>query len=127
MSLRIPPAATGTLHVAMAAGATTLTATVTDADGKGVPDATVIVVPDAVTSVPLLSRDVIHGKTDQNGTYGFNSLPPGKYRVLATTQSVRWGVPEDLEKVLLVLFQAKDVELDAKAALQITLEPIPIY
>jgi protocatechuate 3,4-dioxygenase beta subunit len=125
--LRIPPAATGTLHVAMAAGATTLTATVTDADGKGVPDATVIVVPDAVTSVPLLSRDVIHGKTDQNGTYGFHSLPPGKYRVLATTQSVRWGVPEDLEKVLLVLFQAKDVELDAKAALQITLEPIPIY
>jgi hypothetical protein len=46
---------------------------------------------------------------------------------LATPQMVRWEVPEDLEKVLLVMFQAKDVELEAKASAQIGLAPIPIY
>jgi hypothetical protein len=101
-------------------------ATLTDAEGKGVADATVILVPDAVTSVPSLSRSVSRGQTDQNGNYT-SPLAPGKYRVLATTQSIRWGVPEDLEKVLLVLFRAKDVELEVKATLRITLESVPIY
>jgi len=124
--LRIAPAASGTLHVVMVEGSATLTVAVSDAEGKGVSDATVIVVPDGVTSVPSLARAVSHGKTDQNGNAS-QTLAPGKYRVLAATQSVRWAVPDDLEKVLLVLFQAKDIEVDAKATLQITLEPVPIY
>ncbi len=124
--VRIPPAATGTLHVLMARGPATLSAAVADSDGKPVPNATVVVIPDSVTTVPALSRIVTHGKTDQNGNYSVRSLPPGKYRVLATPQSVRWDVPEDLEKVLLVMFQAKDIELESKATLQITLGPVPI-
>jgi hypothetical protein len=35
------------------------------------------------------------GQTDQNGSHTSRALPPGKYRVLATTQAIRWDVPED--------------------------------
>ena len=90
------------------------------------PNATVVAVPDWVTTVAALSRVPSHGKADQNGNYTFRSLRPGKYRVLATPQSVRWDAPEDLEKVLLVMFQAKGVELESKATLQVTLAPVPI-
>jgi len=105
--LRIPPAGSGTLHVVMAPGNSTLTAAVADTDGIAVPNATVIAVPDWVTTVAALSRVPSHGKADQNGNYTFRSLRPGKYRVLATPQSVRWDAPEDLEKVLLVMFQGE--------------------
>jgi hypothetical protein len=125
-TLRVAPGANGTLHVVMARDVATVTASVVDTDGKPVPNATVIVVPQSVTSLPALSRMVTRGQTDQNGSYSSRPMAPGKYRVLAITQPVRWGVPEDLEKVLLVMFQAKDIELDGKATLQIAIEPIPI-
>jgi hypothetical protein len=124
--LHLAPAANGALRVLLARGTATLTIAVADAEGKPVADATVIVVPDSVTSVAALSGDAIRGNTDQTGNYTSRPLPPGKYRVLATSQAVRWGVPEDLEKVLLVLFQAKEVELDAKAKVQIALAPAPM-
>jgi hypothetical protein len=125
--LRIGPAESGTVRVLMALGAAELAVAVADTEGKPVPNATVIVVPDSITTVTALSRVSTHGKTDQNGSYKLKSLAPGKYRVLATPQSVRWDVPEDLERVLLVLFQAKGVELDTKGTVQISLEPVPIY
>lgn len=125
-SLRLAPAANGALRVLLARGTATLTIAVADAEGKPAPDATVIVVPDSVTSVASLSANSVRGNTDQTGTYTSRPLAPGKYRVLATSQAVRWGVPEDLEKVLLILFQAKEVELDAKAKVQIAVAPVPI-
>jgi len=54
-------------------------------------------------------------------------LAPGRYRALATPQTVRWEVPEDLEKLLLVMFQARDVQFDAKVSAQIALAPTPSY
>lgn len=125
--LHLAPAAGGTLHILMAQGTAELSVAVADSEGKPVPNTTVIVVPESVTSVPELSRTHILGLTDQNGNFTTKSLAPGRYRVLATLQTVRWEVPEDLEKVLLVMFQAKDVELDVKAPAQIALVPIPIY
>lgn len=125
--LRLAPGTAGTLHVVMARDTATIGVAVTDSDGKPVPHATVVLIPNSVTSAPQLSRDSVHGMADQNGSYTSPPLAPGKYRVLATAQTVRWGVPEDLERVLLVLFQAKDVEVAPKAAAQIKLEPVPIY
>jgi hypothetical protein len=125
--LRIAPAASGTIRVLMARGAATLAVAVAAKDGNPAPNSTVILVPDSVTTVPALSRVSTHGQTDQNGNYTCGSLAPGKYRVLATPQSVRWDVPDDLERVLLVMFQAQEVALDAKAMIHVTLAPIPIY
>jgi protocatechuate 3,4-dioxygenase beta subunit len=124
--LRIAPAATGTLQFLIARNPASLTVTVTDSDGKPMPDAPVVVVPESVTTLAALARVVTRAATEANGTLTMSTLPPGKYRVLATTQSVRWGVPEDLEKVLLVLYQAKTVELNEKDKVQIAVSPIPI-
>ena len=74
-----------------------------------------------------LNRVRTLGKTDQNGDFNLKSLAPGKYRVLATSQPVRWDVPEDLEKVLLLMFQAKVVEVDGNGSPKVSLVPVPIY
>jgi hypothetical protein len=42
------------------------------------------------------------------------------------TQTVRWNVPEDLEKVLLAMLQAKSVDATPKAKLEVTVEAVPI-
>lgn len=125
--LRIAPASAGTLHVVMAGDMGKIAVSVADIEDKPVPNATVLVVPDSVTSAPQLSRDSLHGMTDQNGSYTSPPLRPGKYHVLASTQTVRWVVPDDLEKVLLVSFQAKEVEVAPKATLQVAVGPVPIY
>jgi hypothetical protein len=125
--LRIAPGASGALHLLVARGTASLTVHVTDGEGKPVPDATVVLIPDSVTSVPALSRLLIRGQTDQNGMFTSPPLTPGKYRVLASAQSPRWDAPEDLEEVLLLMFQAGEVELGSKSTQTITLQPIPIF
>ena len=121
---RVGPAENGTLRVLMSMAAGELTVAVVDHDGKPLADAMAIVVPDSVTTVAALNRVRTLGKTDQNGSFSLRSLPPGKYRVLATLQPVRWDVPEDLEKIVPLLFQAKTVDLDGKAPAHVSLEPI---
>jgi hypothetical protein len=79
-----------------------------------------MVIPDSVTNMSALSRVLTHGQTDQNGSYTSRSLAPGKYRILATSRPVRWEIPEDLQRVLLVMFQAKEVELGSLDNLQVT-------
>lgn len=125
--LRIGPAASGTLRVLMAYGTATLAVSVTDTEGKPVPDATVMVIPDSATSAPLLSRLMTRGQADENGNYTSPPLAPGKYRVLATSQRLRWAVPEDLEKLLPVSFQANPVELASQATGRMTVPAVPIY
>jgi hypothetical protein len=125
--LRIEPASAGTLHAVMARDVSTIAVTAVDSEGKPIPYVTIVLIPESVASAPQLSRDSVHGMTDQNGRYTSPPLVPGKYKVLATTQTIRWGVPEDLEKVLLVLFQSKDVEVAPKATTQIAVEPVAIF
>jgi hypothetical protein len=111
----------------MARGAAALSVSVADGEGKPVPNASVLVLPDSATSPATLSRMAVHGQTDTGGKYAAPSLTPGRYRVLATAAAIRWDVPDDLEKVLLAMFQAKDVELEVKASLQISLVPVMIF
>jgi hypothetical protein len=54
----------------------------------------------------------------------WQNLPPGKYRVLAVNGKLHF--PEDLDKVRAAVFQGKDVEISAHAALDVTLDPISI-
>jgi hypothetical protein len=126
-TLRIAPGASGTLHLVMASDVSTVAVSIKDALENPVTGATVILIPESVTAAPALARLAVHGNADQNGKYTSPPLAPGKYRALATTQTVRWGVPEDLEKVLLAMYQAKDIDVAPKSAAQITVEPVVIY
>lgn len=125
--LHLAPAQSGTLHVLMASGMAKLAVTVADADGNPAAHATIAIVPASATTASALSRMAIIGLADQYGKYAPQPLPPGKYRVLAFPQAVRWDSPEDLEKVLPLLFQATDVELDTKVPAQLSLSPIAIF
>jgi len=97
---------------------------VADSDGKPVADASVAVVPTMVSTVPGLARVRTRGQTDQNGTFTAAALAPGKYRVVAVSQTIRWGAPEDLERLLAMLFQAQTVELGSKGKLSVTVTPM---
>jgi hypothetical protein len=125
--LRVAPGEQGTLHLVMATDVANIVVNVADSAGERVPGATVVLIPQSVASAASLSRLSVRGQTDQNGIYVSPAITPGKYRALATTQTLRWSVPEDLERVLLVLFQAKDVEVAPKDAAQVAVEPIAIY
>jgi hypothetical protein len=125
--LRVAPGEQGTLHLVMATDVANIVVSAADSEGERVPGATVILIPQSVASAPSLSRLSVRGQTDQNGIYISPALTPGKYRVLATAQTVRWNVPEDLERVLLVLFQAKDVEVAPNGVAQVAVEPVTIY
>ena len=125
-TLRIAPGASGTLHLVMGTDVSTVAVSIKDALENPVSGAAVVLIPESVTAAPALARLAVHGNADQNGKYTSPPLAPGKYRVLATTQSVRWGVPEDLEKVLLAMYQAKDLDVAPKSAAQITVEPVVI-
>jgi hypothetical protein len=125
--VRVLPAAQSKLRVVMALDAATAQAHVSDNDGNPVPDATVMLVPDQVTTAGALSLLATRGMTDQYGNYTSTPLAPGKYRVLASTQPVRWSVPEDLERVLSALPHGKLVELAPKETQQIALGTVAIY
>lgn len=89
--------------------------------------ALLVLLPDSSSTVPALSRLAVRGRADQSGSYTSPPLMPAKYRVLATTQTIRWNVPEDLEKVLLAMLQAKSVEVAPKAKAHVAVEPVAIY
>jgi protocatechuate 3,4-dioxygenase beta subunit len=125
-AISLAPGSTGTLHLLMARGMASLQVSVADSEGKPLPNANVIVVPEGVSTVVALARSRHLGQCDAGGNFTA-SIVPGKYRVLATAQTVRWDVPEDVEKVLLVMFQGKEVELDAKAPAHITVGPVQIF
>jgi hypothetical protein len=125
--LRLAPGSTGTLHLVMATDVATVGVAAKDALDNPVPGASVVLIPDSVSTVPALARLAVRGQADQNGSYTSPPLAPGKYRALATTQTIRWNVPEDLEKILLAMFQAKSVDVAPKAKAAVTVEPVAIF
>ncbi|HEX3743082.1 MAG TPA: carboxypeptidase-like regulatory domain-containing protein [Bryobacteraceae bacterium] len=125
--VHVLPGVPGTLQLRLARDVSTLAVKVTDSEGNPVLGSTVIAVPDRATTADQVSQLAVRGQTDQMGNYSPTPVAPGKYRVLATSQSIRWNVPEDLEKVMAVLFQASSVEVQPNGSAQITVQPIPIY
>ena len=118
----------GTLRkVVLARDVATVAVSVAGADGKPVPHATVVLIPDSVTSTRQLARDAVHGTTDQHGAYTSPPLIPGKYRVMATAQAIRWSVPDDLERVLPMLVQAATVEVAPNGSAQVAVSTVTIY
>lgn len=62
---------------------------------------------------------------DRNGRYESADVAPGKYRVFAVTRPIR-TIPELLEKLLLALSGAKEIDLAPKATVNVDLQPVSI-
>ena len=96
----------GTLRILVSAGGGTLHCKA--------PDATIVLLREGDTGNPQI----------RPSPATWENLAPGKFRVLAVTGPVSF--PEDLDKLRAALFQGKEVEITARATLDITLDPISL-
>jgi protocatechuate 3,4-dioxygenase beta subunit len=103
----------------------TLTAQVGDKDGKPVPDARVLILPAVIGSEAELAARLVSGQTNQYGQYTSITLPPGKYYVAATGDSMD-ATPETIGKVWRARNRFKEVDLAPGASAQATLEPVKL-
>ncbi len=76
------------MRVTMAQDGATLNVQVNDADGNPGVDLRVLVIPADVRSEGELAARLVQGQTNQAGQYMSQTLPPGKYYVVATEETV---------------------------------------
>ena len=81
--------------------------------------------PADLNSEAALADRLVSGETDQDGSYSYEVLAPGKYLVLATTMRLDRTV-ERIGKLWAARGQAKTVEIGPNAKAQITIEPVKI-
>jgi hypothetical protein len=123
--LKLGGAMTGEeLRVVVGHDGGSLAAKVAGSDGKGVPDANVILMPKDAASKADLAAMRITGQTDQNGGYSSPALAPGHYYVLATPSDVTDWSPESIGKLWGARLKAHEVEVGPNATVQVTLEPV---
>jgi hypothetical protein len=125
--LWLTPGTMSSLNISVSSTTCRFTATITDGQGKPIQNANVIVVPGSATSVPLIARLAVRGAAGINGEYTSPRLPPGKYRLLAISQPLRWDVPEDLDRLQAALVQGTSLDLDQRAVTNVVLHTSVIY
>jgi hypothetical protein len=80
--------------------ASEVTGTVRDAEGQGVAAAMVLIIPAAPQFWTRVSRRFGRTSTDAEGRYRYRGLPPGEYRVVASTLDERDVYRRDLLRQL---------------------------
>jgi hypothetical protein len=111
--------------VALADDGGFLQAKVADKDGNPIPHSYVFVLPAAPRSEAALASMMISGQTDQNGIYSSVCLAPGKYVVLANSAPID-PIPASIARLWSARSKAKEVEVGAGMAAQVTMEPMRI-
>lgn len=120
------PSGDGKLRVVVARDGGSVSARVTDWEGKAVPSATLWIVPSITGTAAELEAVLISGTADANGAYGSPTLPPGKYRVFATTIRLE-RTAENIERLTNVRFQGAEVEIGSSGGKQVILQPITVF
>jgi len=69
-----------------------------------------------------MSARMTLGQTSANGVYSSGALPPGKYRVLATNETIDLAANR-VDKLWLAQSHAPEVEIGPNASVQLKLEP----
>jgi hypothetical protein len=114
------------LRVVLAQNGGSLSATVVDKDKNPVPDSYVVIMSGDSRTEAELASALTSGQTDQNGAYSSDTLPPGKYYVLASTKPIA-PTPENINILLRSrLTAAMDVTVGPNAMVQVTLTPTSI-
>ena len=103
----------------------TIAANVADKDGNPIADTLVVIMPANTPNEGALAAQIISGQTDQRGQYTSRTLAPGKYFVVATEDSYDM-TPESIGKLWQSHARYQEVDLNPKAAAQVTLQPTNI-
>jgi hypothetical protein len=113
------------LRIVVGSDGARLAITVQDADSHAVPAATVLIMPEEVTSVASLAARLVLGEANDRGVFTSATLAPGKYSLLACTRPVR-RTPEDLGKLFDARSKAQSVEVGPKATAAATIQPVSL-
>ena len=117
--------ASATLRIVASQGGGTITCRVTDADGNPLPDQAVVPVPEGVFTPSQLSLRAQQARTDSRGLLESTTLAPSTNRVVALSRPFR-QVPEDLDKLLLAMGRAQEVQVIARSNVRANLQVVPL-
>jgi protocatechuate 3,4-dioxygenase beta subunit len=109
-------------RVIMAHDGATLNVQVNDKDGNPGVDLRVLVIPADTRSEGELAARLVNGQTNQLGQYTTQTLPPGKYYVVATEESV-YPTPESIGRLWRSRNRYQEVDLPPAGVAQLRLEP----
>jgi len=116
----------GSLRIVLAHDGGSLALRVADRDGNPIPDAYVAIIPESAASTEAeMSAAMTFGQTAANGVYSATSLQPGKYRILATNETIDLA-SNRVDKLWLAQSRAQEVEIGPNANVQLKLEPQPL-
>jgi hypothetical protein len=115
----------GGLRVILARDGGTVSARVADKDGNPVADCTVAVLPATADNEAVFAALVRNGKTNQSGAWTSPTLAPGKYFVLATSETVDRS-PETTGKLWKARNRGEEVEIAPNSNASATLAPKPL-
>jgi len=110
------------LRIVMAHDGATITVQVNDKDGNPGADLRVLVIPGEVRSEGELAARLVQGGTNQMGQYTTQTLPPGKYYVVATDETVD-PTPESIGRLWKSRNRYREVDLPPGGSAQVKLEP----
>jgi hypothetical protein len=115
-------ASCGALRFVFAHDAASLTVRVADKDGNPIPDAYVAIAPESAATEAEMSAVMTFGQTGPNGIYLASALRPGKYRVLATNETIDMAANR-VDKLWAAQSLGQEVEIGANANVQVKVDP----
>ena len=111
------------LHVLVANDGASLSGRLADRDGGGVQDSYIVLLPAAAETASAIAKSMLTTDTDQNGAFGWDTLPPGKYLAMAM-HTAPVLTPEFMARVIQMRSEATPVELAPKSAVNLRLVPL---
>jgi hypothetical protein len=110
------------LRVILGRDGGTIGARVVDKDGNPVADCTVVILPATADNEAVFAAALKTGKTDQTGAWSSPTLAPGKYFVLATSDTIDRS-PETTGKLWKARNRGEAVEIAPNGKASATLSP----
>jgi len=110
------------MRVVMAHDGAALSVQVNDKDGNPVADMRVLAIPADLPSEGAVAARLVQGQTNQLGQYTSQTLPPGKYYVVAAEESVD-PTPESIGRLWRSRNRYQEVDLPPAGSAQVRLQP----
>lgn len=110
------------MRVIMAHDGATLNVQVNDKDGNPGADLRVLAIPADLPSEGAMAARLVQGLTNQAGQYTSQTLPPGKYYVVATEETID-PTPESIGRLWRSRNRYQEVDLPPAGSAQVKLEP----
>jgi len=110
------------IRVVLSVDGASLAAHVVDKAGDPIANAYVAVIPSDVTAEGDMSERMLFGQADQNGIFAVDTVPPGRYNILATTDVIDMSANR-IARLWKARTHSEELQFGVKAAVEIRLVP----